>query len=84
MKESGVDVEAAVWYGLLTPAGAPREVIQRLNAATIAAVRSSDMKQRLLDLGSEPVGSSPEAFAKQLRGEVAQWAEVVRVSGAKP
>ena len=84
MKEGGVDIEAAVWYGLLAPSATPRDVIRKLADAAIKATRSPDMRQRLLELGAEPVGSSPEQFTEQLRAEVGQWAEVVKVSGAKP
>jgi tripartite-type tricarboxylate transporter receptor subunit TctC len=84
MKEAGVNMEADVWYGLFAPAATPRTVIRKLADYTTKATRSTEMKQRLLDLGAEPVGNTPEEFAKQVRAEVTQWAEVVKISGAKP
>jgi len=85
MKEAGVEgVEVPVWYALLAPAAAPREVVTTLGNATARAARSPDTKQRLVDQGAEPVGNTPEEFAKLLRQEVAKYAEVVRISGAKP
>jgi tripartite-type tricarboxylate transporter receptor subunit TctC len=84
MKEAGVEgVEVPVWYALLAPAATPREVVAALGKATERAAQSPDIRQRLVDQGAEPVGNSPEAFAKLLREEVAKWAEVVRISGAK-
>ena len=84
MKEEGLDMEAGVWYGLLAPAATPSRIVARLGEVMMNAARAPDLKQRLLNMGAEPVGSTPEAFAKQLRAEVVQWAEVVRLSGAKP
>jgi tripartite-type tricarboxylate transporter receptor subunit TctC len=84
MKEAGVDgVEVPVWYALLAPAATPREVVKTLGEATIRAARSPDLRQKLVDQGAEPVGSTPDEFAKLLREEVARWAEVVKISGAK-
>ena len=84
MKEAGVEgVEVPVWYALLAPAATPPAVIKALGDATARAARSPDTKQRLVDQGADPVGSSPEEFSKLLREEVTKWAEVVRISGAK-
>ncbi|MFZ2651996.1 MAG: tripartite tricarboxylate transporter substrate binding protein [Burkholderiaceae bacterium] len=84
MKEAGVDgVEVPLWYGLLAPAATPREIVQILAAAVAKAANSPETRQRLLDQGAEPVGSTPEQFGRQLREEVVRWAEVVKVSGAR-
>jgi tripartite-type tricarboxylate transporter receptor subunit TctC len=84
MKEAGVDgVEVPVWYALLAPAATPREIVKTLGDATVRAARSPDSRQKLVDQGAEPVGSTPEEFTKLLREEVARWAEVVKLSGAK-
>jgi tripartite-type tricarboxylate transporter receptor subunit TctC len=84
MKEAGVDgVEVPVWYALLAPAATPREVVTTLGNATNRAARSPDTRQRLVEQGAEPVGNSPDEFARLLREDVAKYAEVVRISGAK-
>ena len=84
MKEAGVDdVVVPVWYAILAPAATPREIVKALGDATARAARAPDLKQKLIDQGAEPVGNTPEEFGKLLREEVARWAEVVRVSGAK-
>jgi tripartite-type tricarboxylate transporter receptor subunit TctC len=84
MKESGVDgVEVVVWYGVLAPSATPAPVINTLAEAIIKATRAPDVRKRLIDQGAEPVGNKPEEFGRQLRDEVAKWAEVVKVSGAR-
>ena len=84
MEEAGVNgVEVPVWYALLAPAATPREVVKILSAATVRAAHSPELKQKLVEQGAEPVGSSPEEFAAMLKREVARWAEIVKVSGAK-
>jgi tripartite-type tricarboxylate transporter receptor subunit TctC len=85
LKEAGVDgVEVPVWYALLAPAATPRNIVTTLAEATARAARSPDTRQRLVEQGADPVGNSPEEFAKLLREEVTKYAEVVRISGAKP
>jgi len=84
MKEAGVEgVEVTVWYGVLAPAATPREIVNALAGAIIKATRAPDTRQRLLEQGAEPVGNTPEEFGKLLREEVAKWAEVVKISGAR-
>jgi tripartite-type tricarboxylate transporter receptor subunit TctC len=84
MREAGIKgVEVVVWYGLLAPAGTPREVINVLASSIAKAARSPDTRQRLIDQGAEPVGNSPEEFSKFFREELTRWAEVVKVSGAR-
>jgi tripartite-type tricarboxylate transporter receptor subunit TctC len=84
MVEAGVKgVEVVVWYGIFAPAATPRDVVAKLADTLGRAARSPDIRQKLLDLGAEPVGNSPEEFSKLFREEVARWAEVVKVSGAR-
>jgi len=84
MKEAGIaGVEVVVWYGLFAPAATPPDIVMKLSEAIARAARSPDIRQRLQDLGAEAVGNTPEQFGKLLREELARWAEVVRVSGAR-
>ena len=84
MAEAGVKgVEVVVWYGIFTPAATPREVVGKLADAIIRATRAPDIRQKLRDLGAEPVGNTPDEFGKLFREEIVRWAEVVKVSGAK-
>ena len=84
LKEAGVrGVEEVVWYGVLAPAGTPREVVQALSNALVKAARAPDIKQKLADQGAEPVGNTPEEFAAVLKDEVTKWAAVVKGAGLK-
>ena len=84
MKEAGIDgVEVSVWYGVLAPAATPKEIVQTLSSAVVRATRDPDTRRRLLEQGAVPVGSTSEEFSKVLREEVARWAEVVKISGAR-
>jgi tripartite-type tricarboxylate transporter receptor subunit TctC len=85
MKEAGVQgVEVSVWYALLALAATPREIIATLADASMKAARSPELKPRLIEQGAEPIGSTPEEFAKLLREEIAKYAQAVRISGARP
>jgi tripartite-type tricarboxylate transporter receptor subunit TctC len=84
MKEAGLEgVEVSVWYGVFAPAATPPEVVKTLAEALARTARDPEIRKRLLDQGAEPVGSSPAEFAKFMRDEVARWAQVVKVSGAR-
>ena len=84
MKEAGVEgVEVPLWFGLLAPAATPREIVRALAASVAKVAHAPDTRKRLQEQGAEPVGNTPEEFDRQLREEVARWAEVVRISGAR-
>lgn len=81
--ESGLPgFEASSWFGVLAPAGTPRDIVQKVNQAVAAWLDTPDAKQRLLAQGAIPAGGSPEAFAKHIDAETAKWAKVVKASGA--
>jgi tripartite-type tricarboxylate transporter receptor subunit TctC len=71
------------WYGILAPAGTPKEIVAKLNAAAVKALNSPAVRERLSKLGAEPVGDSPEEFRKLLEREQKTWTKVVKDSGAK-
>jgi tripartite-type tricarboxylate transporter receptor subunit TctC len=82
--EAGVPgYEVNVWSGIITTAGVPRAVLDRLNAAVNRALQQPETRERLFALGSEGGGGSPEDFAALIRRDSAKWAEVIRRSGAK-
>ena len=84
MKEAGVEgVEVPLWFGLLAPAGTPRDIVQLLATNVAKAAHSPDLHHKLVDQGADPVGNTPAEFQRQLDREVASWLEVVKVSGAK-
>jgi len=71
------------WYGVVVPAGTPRQAITKLNAAVVRALHSPDVIKRIQSLGQTPAPSTPEEFAQQIRQEFARWGKVVEASGAK-
>jgi tripartite-type tricarboxylate transporter receptor subunit TctC len=76
--------EVSGWFGVLAPAGTPREIIDRLYADITAALAHPEFVQTLGAAGMEPARSdSPEAFTAFLRAEIGKWAKVVKASGAK-
>jgi tripartite-type tricarboxylate transporter receptor subunit TctC len=72
------------WYGLLVPTGTPREVVTTLNAVAVKAVQKPEFRERLAQMGADPVAETPEYFVKFLNAEITRWAKVVRESKAKP
>ncbi len=84
LDEAGVPgYEVTAWTGVIAPAGLPRPVLDRLNAAVNAAISEPQAKQRLAQLGSEGGGGTPEDYAALIRRDSAKWAEVIRRSGAR-
>ncbi len=82
--ESGVpDYESGSWYGILAPAGTPREIVDLLSREIAAAVRSSDITDRLVAEAVIPVGSTPAEFAAHIQKEFTRIGNVIRSSGAK-
>lgn len=70
--------EAYEWNGVFLPAGTPEPVAQQLREALVEALKEPEVRQRLSDLGAQPVGSTPADFATFLKKEDAKWGEVVR------
>lgn len=83
LKESGVDMDVSVWYGVLAPSATPPDIVAKLAGAIAKAAHSPDIRQKLVDQGAEPLGNTPEEFNRLLKQEVATWAAVVKASGAK-
>jgi tripartite-type tricarboxylate transporter receptor subunit TctC len=71
------------WWGLVAPAGTPRDTIQKLNAAFVAALNSPEARTRFANLLAEPVATSPDEFGAFMRAELAKYEKVVKASGAK-
>lgn len=84
MVESGVEgFDISTWYGLFLPAKTPRPVVDRLNSVITKALASEDMKKRLARLGGEAAPCSPEELGALVKSELAKYAEIVKVSGAR-
>ena len=82
--EAGVrGYEVVGFYGVLAPAGVPKEIIARLNGEITKALRLPDMQERLLRDGAEPVASTAEEFRATIEADVAKWAKVIRQAGIR-
>lgn len=81
LKESGIDVEADAWNGLIGPAGLPPAIVERLHKLTVQALARADVRDKLAAQHMEPVGSTPAEFRALIDAEVGRWAPVIRASG---
>ena len=82
--EAGVPgYEVVVWFGLVAPAGTPREVIVKLNTEVLKVLAMPDVRERFLAQGVEPMGSTPEQFGEHIRAQMAKWGKVVKDAGVQ-
>jgi tripartite-type tricarboxylate transporter receptor subunit TctC len=83
--ESGVPgYESVAYFAIFAPAGTPAGVVRRLNGELVKIVNTPQVKARLIELGADPVGSTPEALAEVRRAEQLKWAKVIQEAGVKP
>ena len=82
--EAGVpDYEATSWQGVVVPAGTPRVIVNRLHTELAKALQSPEVVERLAAEGATSGGFTPDEFARYIRSEIAKWAKVVKISGAR-
>jgi tripartite-type tricarboxylate transporter receptor subunit TctC len=83
--ESGVpQYQSSSWYGILAPAGTPRDVVERLNSEIVRAVRDPEVQKVLASDGAVPIGSTPDEFAAHIRGELERLGKVIREARIEP
>jgi tripartite-type tricarboxylate transporter receptor subunit TctC len=84
MAEAGLPgFDISTWFGLLAPAGTPKDVIAKWNADVAKILNSPEMRERLTAQGADPAPTTPEQFAAFIQSEIAKYARIVRASGAK-
>lgn len=84
MAESGVpDYSIEGWYGVVAPAGLPRELVMRLNEVIVAGLKAADTQQRFDQLGYETVANTPDQFLSIIRADTAKFARLVKAAGIK-
>ncbi|NRF70550.1 tripartite tricarboxylate transporter substrate binding protein [Aquincola sp. S2] len=84
INESGYKgFDAVTWFGLLAPAGTPKDVIARINAEFNKALQQPELRKKLGDEGADPAGGTPEQFAALIKDEIPRWGKVVKDSGAR-
>ncbi len=71
------------WFGVVAPAGVPREIVSRLNGVIAAGLKAPDVTQRLDALGYESIGGTPEQFAATIRADIPRYAKIVKTAGIK-
>jgi len=85
VSESGVPgYEATIWLGVMTPAATPKPIVDRLNGEITRITGRPDTRKMWQEQGAVPMSMSPQEFDRYLNGDIAKWAKVVRVSGARP
>jgi tripartite-type tricarboxylate transporter receptor subunit TctC len=83
-REMGYNIEGSAWFALFAPAKTPKDTIDRYAKAAIDAVRTTEMKQRLEQMGLEPTGFGPAELARIHKADYDRWGPVIRASGFKP
>jgi tripartite-type tricarboxylate transporter receptor subunit TctC len=82
--ESGVPgFDVVAWFGFFAPAGTSKALVDRLSAETRTALSAGDLRKRLIDLGAEPLGSTPEEFAAYVQAEFQRWGRLAREAGIR-
>lgn len=83
LKESGIDVEADAWMGLIAPGGTPKPLVDAISKEIVAIIELPDVRQKLATQFMEPVGSTPEEFRTLIDNEIARWAPVIKAADVK-
>jgi tripartite-type tricarboxylate transporter receptor subunit TctC len=82
--ESGLaGYEAISWFGLVAPAAIAPELVKKIHADALQVLNTSDMKSRIDGLGATTIANTPEQFRAQIRNDLAKWARIIKLSGAK-
>ena len=82
--EAGVPgYQAVIWSGMLAPAHTPRALIDRINREVVRIVQAPDFRERLVQLGSDSVGSTPEQWGQFIKDEIEKWTKIARIAGVK-
>jgi tripartite-type tricarboxylate transporter receptor subunit TctC len=77
------DFDTSIWFGLMAPAGTPREIVDKLARAAREALQSEDVLSALHPQGFDALSGGPEDFAKTIQSEIKRWGEVAQAAGLK-
>jgi tripartite-type tricarboxylate transporter receptor subunit TctC len=83
LKESGIDVEADAWSGLIAPARTPAPIIAAVHAAVVEALRSPDIREKFAAQIMEPIPTTPEEFRARIDADIARWKPVIAAANVK-
>ncbi len=82
--EAGLpEFDRYTWFGMFAPPGTPADIVNRLQAETVAALKAPDLRERFDAVGAEPVGSSSAELVERIRSDAVRWAEVIRKADVK-
>ena len=81
MSEAVPGYDTGVWWGLLGPAGIPADVLAKLSQDFVAALNTDAVKERLIKLGAQPIGSTPQQFDVKIREDYEKWAPIIKAAG---
>ena len=83
-KEAGIDgLVVDIWYGILAPQGTPAPIVNRLGSEINKALAAPELKDKLLSVGVQPLGTTPEQFGTFIRSEAARYAKIIKAAGIK-
>jgi len=83
MAETVPGYDTEVWWGLLGPAGMPRDLVEKLSHDFVAALNTEQVRERLTKLGATPIGSSPQAFDAKIHADYEKWGPIIQAAGMK-
>jgi tripartite-type tricarboxylate transporter receptor subunit TctC len=83
MSETVPGYDTEVWWGLLGPAGMPRDLVEKLSRDFVAALNTDSVKERLTKLGATPIGSSPSQFDAKINTDYEKWGPIIKAAGVK-
>jgi tripartite-type tricarboxylate transporter receptor subunit TctC len=83
LQESGIDVDADAWMGLIGPGGLPKDMVMAINKDVVAIIKSPAVADKLAKVLMQPVGNSPEEFRARIDSEITRWAPVIKAAHIK-
>ena len=83
LRETGIDVEADAWNGLVAPANTPKPIVDAISKDVAEIIKHPEVREKLATQLMEPVGSSPEELRARMDGEIARWAPVIQATNVK-
>jgi tripartite-type tricarboxylate transporter receptor subunit TctC len=84
MAETVAGFESLAWFGVFAPAATPKDIVTKWHADTVAVLAMPDVKEKIVQLGFDVIGNTPDQYAAIVKSDIAKWSKVVKASGAKP
>ncbi|MGE8376637.1 MAG: tripartite tricarboxylate transporter substrate-binding protein, partial [Diaphorobacter nitroreducens] len=70
--------DMGTWFGMLAPAGTPKDIVARLNADMVKIIQSPEFRKKMDDIGADPIANTPEQMARQIKDDTARFARLVK------